>query len=155
MPVERREQVTRVGIVRVNGQPEELDGSDGRRQPSMGGTSRVSREAQARICDRLGVKFPGPTRRWETGRRFGVSARAPPRLYPLMAFAPTQNFGNGRERHLRGSCRGFVFRRFVTTTPSRGSIPECSKCQQRAFPVNLTYFVLIRARALTTSCGFC
>ena len=62
MPAERREQVTRVGIVRVNGQPEELDGSDGRRQPSMGGTSRVSREAQARICERLGAKFPGQTR---------------------------------------------------------------------------------------------
>jgi hypothetical protein len=28
-------------------------------------------------------------------------------------------------------------------------------CQQRALAVNLTYFVLIRARALTTSCGFC
>ena len=28
----------------------------------MGGTSRVSREAQARICEGLGVKFPGPTR---------------------------------------------------------------------------------------------
>ena len=48
MAVEGREQVTRIGIVRVNGQPEELDGSDGRRQPSVGGTSRVSREAQAR-----------------------------------------------------------------------------------------------------------
>src|SRR6266851_4770694 len=59
---EGREQVTRIGIVRVNGQPEELDGPDGRRQPSMGGTSRVSREAQARICERLGVKFPGATR---------------------------------------------------------------------------------------------
>jgi hypothetical protein len=62
MAVEGREQVTRIRIVRVNGQPEELDGSDGRRQPSMGGTSRVSREAQARICERLGVKFPGATR---------------------------------------------------------------------------------------------
>ena len=29
----------------------------------MGGTSRMSREAQVRICERLGVKFPGPTRR--------------------------------------------------------------------------------------------
>ena len=29
----------------------------------MGGTSRVSREAHARFCERLGVKFPGPTRR--------------------------------------------------------------------------------------------
>ncbi len=69
MPAERREQVTRVGIVRVNGQPEELDGPDGRRQPSMGGTSRVSREAQARICERLGVKFPGATRRSAGDRR--------------------------------------------------------------------------------------
>jgi hypothetical protein len=43
----------------------------------------VSREAQARICERLGAKFPGPTRRWETGRRFGVSARAHPRLYTI------------------------------------------------------------------------
>ena len=88
MAVEKREQVTCIGIVRVNGQPEELDGSDGRRQPSMGGTSRVSREAQARICEGLGVKFPGPTRRWETGRRFGVSARAHPRLYKLNFLAP-------------------------------------------------------------------
>ena len=53
MAVEGREQVTRIGIVRVNGQPEELDDADGRRQPSLGGTSRVSREAQARICERL------------------------------------------------------------------------------------------------------
>ena len=56
--IQRREPVTCIGIVRVNGQPEELDGLDGRRQPSMGGTSRVSREAQARFCERLGVKFP-------------------------------------------------------------------------------------------------
>src|SRR6516162_5566961 len=28
----------------------------------VGGTSRVSRETHARICERLGVKFPGPTR---------------------------------------------------------------------------------------------
>ena len=62
MAVEGREQVTRIGIVRVNGQPEELDGLDGRRQPSMGGTSRVSREAQARFREGLGVRFPGPTR---------------------------------------------------------------------------------------------
>ena len=61
--MERREQVTRIGIIRVNGQPEELDGLGGRRQPSMGGTSRVSREAQARFREGLGAKFPGPTRR--------------------------------------------------------------------------------------------
>ena len=42
MPVEQREQVTRIRISRVNGQPEELEDLDGRRQPSLGGTSRIS-----------------------------------------------------------------------------------------------------------------
>src|SRR5260370_20176101 len=36
--------------------------SNGRWQPSRGGTSRMTRECQVRICERLGVKFPGPTR---------------------------------------------------------------------------------------------
>ena len=54
MSVEGRKQVIRGRITRVNGRPEELAGPDGRRQPSMGGTSRVSREAQARICEGLG-----------------------------------------------------------------------------------------------------
>jgi hypothetical protein len=54
-----RGQVTGVGIVRVHGQPEELAGPDGRRQPSIGGTSRISREAYVRICKRLGVQSPG------------------------------------------------------------------------------------------------
>jgi hypothetical protein len=36
---------------------------NGRRQPSHGGTSRMMREYQVRICERLGVKFLGPTRR--------------------------------------------------------------------------------------------
>src|SRR5208283_5202264 len=31
--------------------------------PSLGGTSRMSREVHVRICGRLGAKFPGPTRR--------------------------------------------------------------------------------------------
>jgi hypothetical protein len=35
---------------------------NGRRQPSCDGTSRMMREYQVRICERLGVKFPGPTR---------------------------------------------------------------------------------------------
>ena len=35
---------------------------NGRRQPSRGGTSRISREAHVRFCEGLGVKFPGPTR---------------------------------------------------------------------------------------------
>ena len=32
-------------------------------QASMGGTSRMNREIHVRICRRLGVQFPGPTRR--------------------------------------------------------------------------------------------
>ena len=39
----------------------------GLRQPSCGGTSRMTRECQVRICERLGVKFPGPTRRRRNG----------------------------------------------------------------------------------------
>src|SRR5439155_26875427 len=34
-----------------------------RRQPFRGGTSRMNREIHVRLCERLGVKFPGPTRR--------------------------------------------------------------------------------------------
>src|SRR5262245_40441816 len=60
----------------VNWKQEELAGFDGRRQPSLGGTSRISREAYVRSCERLGVKSPGPTRRWESGRR-SASALAP------------------------------------------------------------------------------
>src|ERR1700693_4522426 len=54
MSVEGRGQVTRVGIDLVNWQQEEPADFDGRRQLSMGGTSRMSREAQVRICERLG-----------------------------------------------------------------------------------------------------
>src|SRR5436309_1501798 len=35
---------------------------NGRRQPSRDGTSLMTREYQVRFCERLGVKFPGPTR---------------------------------------------------------------------------------------------
>ena len=38
----------------------------------MDGTSRVTGDCQARICERLGVKFPGPTR-----RRGGAAKTAP------------------------------------------------------------------------------
>ncbi len=70
MLVERRGQVTNVG----SGQPA-TGGTryiNGRRQPSNGGTSRMTRECQVRICERLGVKFPGPTRRWRSGLTVSV-----------------------------------------------------------------------------------
>ena len=63
MTVEGRGWVTRVGIELVNWQQEEPAGLGRRRQPSGGDTSRMSREAQVRICERLGVQLPGPTRR--------------------------------------------------------------------------------------------
>jgi len=62
MSVEGRGWVTRVGIDLVNWQQEEPAGLDGRRQLSLGGTSRMSREAHLRICERLGGQFPGATR---------------------------------------------------------------------------------------------
>src|SRR5271169_3071849 len=61
MPVEQREQVTHITWSQraTGGTP----GFDGRRQPSLGGTSRMNREIHVRICEGLGVRFPGPTRR--------------------------------------------------------------------------------------------
>ena len=78
MLMARREQATRIPIKTVNGQPEELDGPDGRPQPSVAGTSRMNREIHVRICERLGVQIPrgdsaaagqpaGPTRRLSAG----------------------------------------------------------------------------------------
>src|SRR5271157_4521447 len=67
MPAERRGQAIRVMIVLVNWQQEEPNGCGGGQQLLLNGTSRVNREIYARFCERLGVKFPGPTRRqWAT-----------------------------------------------------------------------------------------
>ena len=66
MAVERRGWVTAVG----SGQPA-TGGTrhyNGRRQPSRGGTSRMMREYPVRICEGLGVKFPGPTRHFSPSR---------------------------------------------------------------------------------------
>ena len=63
MSVERRGQAIRVMINLVNWQQEEPTGRGGGRQLSMDGTSRVTGDCHARFCERLGVKFPGPTRR--------------------------------------------------------------------------------------------
>src|SRR5215831_19158144 len=122
MPVERREQVTCIGIVRVNGQPEELEGSSGRRQPPRGGTSRISREAYVRFCERLGVQSPGPTRRWETGRRSGVSARAHPRLYKIALVPPGRvtrddSFGRVMKRASRFSGIGDFTSAWIWSRP--------------------------------------
>jgi len=56
--VERREWVIAIWLGSTgNGRNPMFNG---RRQPSRGGTSRMTRECQVRFCERLGVKFPGP-----------------------------------------------------------------------------------------------
>jgi hypothetical protein len=81
MPVERREQVIAVELGSTGVRPGGARLFSGRRQPSCDGTSRMTRECQVRICERLGVKFPGPTRhsrRCQAGPpRPSVSAASP------------------------------------------------------------------------------
>jgi hypothetical protein len=62
---------------------------NGRRQPSRGGTSRMMREYQVRICERLGVKFPGstrqipgPTRQKHVLPQRGMAVRSSPQSGP-------------------------------------------------------------------------
>jgi hypothetical protein len=50
---------------------------NGRRQPSNDGTSRMMREYQVRICERLGVQFPGPTRQGRRGRPTALGQHCP------------------------------------------------------------------------------
>jgi hypothetical protein len=57
MPVERRGWVIAFEIGSTGNGRNPI--FNGRRQPSCGGTSRMTRECQVRICERLGVKFPG------------------------------------------------------------------------------------------------
>ena len=62
MSVERRGQVIRVPTMLVNWQQEEPTDRGEGRQLFMDDTSRVSREAQARFREGLGVQLPGATR---------------------------------------------------------------------------------------------
>ena len=55
--------------VGVNGKPNELLVLAEAGGLPRGGTSRMNREVHVRICGRLGVKFPGPTR-----QEFGAEA---------------------------------------------------------------------------------
>src|SRR5882762_9438935 len=74
MTVERRERAIAIWLGSTG------DGRNpmfnGRRQPSRGGTSRMTRECQVRFCEGLGVKLPGPTRQEQTkalrGRRVRI-----------------------------------------------------------------------------------
>ena len=50
---------------------------NGRRQPSGGGASRMTRECQVRFCERLGVQFHGPTRQNENPASWGLCQLPP------------------------------------------------------------------------------
>src|SRR5882672_10270196 len=78
MPGERRGQATCVLTGLVNWQQKEPLARDGGRQSSLGGTSRMNREVQVRICERLGVQFPG---------RLGVMSNPDP--YSNSALSPS------------------------------------------------------------------
>jgi hypothetical protein len=98
MPVERRGQAIRVVIKLVNWQQEEPTGCGGGRQLSMDGTSRVTGDGHARICERLGVKFPGATRRqWAT-----VPTAADSLVQKLRSHAkPYRSFGAQRGQSMK------------------------------------------------------
>src|ERR1700680_3622504 len=86
MSGERRGQAIRVMVTLANGQQEEPTGCGGGRQLSMDGTSRVNREIYARFCERLGVKFPGPTRRcWATGIPTAIQPAGRPGFFAPVA----------------------------------------------------------------------
>ena len=61
---------------------------NGRRQPSRGGTSRMTRECQVRFCERLGVKFPGPTRHFRQINPPPTLSACPLRSDRVPTFAP-------------------------------------------------------------------
>src|SRR3984893_8846189 len=76
MPVERRERVIAIWLGSTgNGRNPMFNG---RRQPSRGGTSRMMREDQVRFCERLGVKFPRPTRQKHALPRRSIAVRFGP-----------------------------------------------------------------------------
>jgi len=73
--MERREQAIAIWLGSTgNGRNPMFNG---RRQPSCDGTSRMTRECQVRICERLGVKFPGPTRQSRRIRTFATFLACP------------------------------------------------------------------------------
>src|SRR5215211_3538735 len=77
MPVEQRGRsspLTWANRVKLGG----AQSVSGRRQPSCGDTSRMNREVHVRICEGLGVKFPGPTRQSEKDPLGAYLFRIPP-----------------------------------------------------------------------------
>ena len=59
---------------------------NGRRQPSRGGTSRMTRECQVRICEGLEVKFLGPTRQEHRFANVAPTSALPPKAAEVQTF---------------------------------------------------------------------
>ena len=76
MPVERRGQVTDVGSEPTGNRRSRVVRP--KAAAFVGGTSRVSRETHARICERLGVKLPGPTRHCAGSLKFPLAVELKP-----------------------------------------------------------------------------
>src|SRR2546421_10973245 len=123
MPVERREQAIAVEIGSTGVIPGGTRMFNGRRQPSRGGTSRMTRECQVRICERLGVKFPGPTRQ---SRRFrdGRGWSALPPILTVTADILDGQLG-ARSTHL-----GVIK---VAMIPECGASGQCASFQSEPF----------------------
>ena len=86
----------------VNGQPDELLVlMEGGSLLFWGGTSRMNREVHVRICEGLGVKVPGPTRRGDIAdpRQSLPALRARPLGGPVAAKGSE---GRCNHRPLRG-----------------------------------------------------
>src|SRR5262252_9623889 len=83
MSVERRGQVIRVMINLVNWQQEEPTDCGEGRQLFMDDTSRVSREAQARFREGLGVQLPGATRRVPRAQQTAARLRRCTTIQPM------------------------------------------------------------------------
>jgi hypothetical protein len=83
MSVERRGQVTHVRMESTGNRRNSLVLAEAGRLP-RGGTSRMTRESHVRICERLGMKFPGPTRRQSN---FENSGSIPPAVAFVFADA--------------------------------------------------------------------
>jgi len=107
MPVEQRGQVIAIWVGSTgNGRSPTLNG---RRQPSRGGTSRMTRECHVRICEGLGVKFPGPTRHLRLSTHASLTDGLPPiadgRALGLAFDSSTPNSGPTRAAgRTEGSC---------------------------------------------------
>ena len=94
MPAERRERAIAIWLGSTgNGRNPMFNG---RRQPSRGGTSRMTRECQVRFCEGLGVNLPGPTRQ---SRHFG-------RPRPTTSGLPRSGHRQGRSPCPKGARSG-------------------------------------------------